>query len=422
MDHIEAEAVYIVEGIEADPLLRAKVQAMMEHVRSQRVERVDDAGLNEAIVEHRLHGRPLHGMKGDVRAVVIFNRFRFDDPPAVRDARKEQFPELFRNPMLKLSGYGGFDWRDSGSAEYRRTTGAVCQPAYQLHTIVGCPFRCAYCSLGHFHNILLNVEEFVARLDELIDPVEGQTLYQYDNWTDTVCFEPEYGGSRAMVEYFAQKAGRYLELYVGKSDNVDFLRDLDHRGKTVCCWSVAGETQTRQFERGAAGLEARLQAARRCQEAGYAVRFRLSPIIPVRNWREENRELIRRLFALTTPDLITFETLRYLDYDAVCRSLDVELLDLELLEAMRAVRGQPVAFGSQIPDGFRVAVYRYIIDELEAGSPATPYALCREQRATWEVFAADFARHGQTPDGYACNCGPTSSRDRPVLRARRQGV
>jgi spore photoproduct lyase len=215
-----------------------------------------------------------------------------------------------------------------------------------------------------------------------------------------------------MVQYFARKPGRYLELYVGKSDHVDFLLDLDHRGKTVCCWSVAGRTQVEAFEPFTAGLEARIESARKCQEAGYPVRFRLSPIVPVTNWREENRELIRHLFARTRPDLITFETLRYLDYDDVCRDLDPDLLDSEMLAAMRAERGQPVAFGAQVPDAIRREVYGFTIDELEAAGPATPYALCREARTTWDFFAPEFARHGQSPESYVCNCGPMSSPDR----------
>ncbi|MBM3498183.1 MAG: hypothetical protein FJX74_05885 [Armatimonadetes bacterium] len=415
MDEIAAKAVYIVEDVERDPFLRKKAHRMLGCIHSERVEVVDDAGLNAAAIEHQLNSLPRHGLEDDIRAVVILNRFRFDDPPEFRKAREEQFPELFRNAMHKLSGYGGYDWRDSGSPEYREKTGCVCQPAYQLHTIVGCPFRCAYCGLGRLHNVLLNVEEFVGRLDGLIGDGGGQTLYQYDNWTDTVCFEPEYGGSRAMVEYFAQKPGRYLELYVGKSDRVDFLLDVDHRGKTVCCWSLAGETQAERFERGTASLQERLESARKCQEAGYAVRFRLSPIVPVRNWREENRALIRRMFETTRPDLVTFETLRYLNYEAVCSSLDPEALDPELLEAMRAIQGQPVGYGCEIPDDFRREVYGFIIEELEATSPATPYALCRELRSTWELYAEDFGRHGQGPDYYVCNCGPTSAPGHPLL-------
>ena len=420
MHTIEAEAIYIVEGVEDEPRARARVERMMPFVHSPRVERVDDAGLAAAVDEHRLNSLPRHGMSDEVPTVVIFNRFRFDDPPELQAARREQHPQLFVNPMLKLSGYGGYDWRDSGSPEHRRKTRAVCQPAWQLHSIVGCPFRCAYCGLGRMHNVMTNMEEFVERLDGFIGDGGGQTLYQYDNYSDVACFEPEYGGSRLLVEHFAERPGTYLELYVGKSDNVDYLLDLDHRGKTVCCWSVAGPTQCDRIERGAASMEARLQAAKRCQEAGYAVRFRFSPIVPVSNWREEYRELIQRLFALTRPDLITFETLRYLNYEALCTALDTGILDEALLESVKSTSGTTPRQGCEIPDDFRREVYRFIIDELEAVSPNTPYALCREQRDTWEFFEEDFARHGQHPDRYVCNCGPTSSPDHPLCGAAGQ--
>ncbi len=408
MRSLTAEAVYIVEGVEDDPRMRARLERMMPHIRTERVETVDDAGLAAATREHALTSTPHHGMFDEIPAVVVFNRFRFDDPPETQEARKTAHPELFANPGLKLSGYGGYDWRDSGSAEHRRKTGSVCQPAWQLHSVVGCPFRCAYCGLGRLHNFMLNMEEFVERLDGRIGSNGGQTLYQYDNWTDIACFEPEYGGSKLLVEYFAEKPGKHLELYVGKSDNVEYLLDLEHGGKTVCCWSIGGRTQCDLVEREAASMDARIEAARQCQEAGYAVRYRLSPIVPVRNWREESREVIQRIFERTQPDMITFETLRFLDYDSLCTAFDTDILDPELLEAVKSTSGATVKQGCEIPDDFRRKVYRHIIDELEAAGPDTPYAFCREQCETWELFGEDFARHGQHPDGYACNCGPTS--------------
>ena len=42
-----------------------------------------------------------------------------------------------------------------------------------------------------------------------------------------------YGAAKLLIEFFARQPGRALELYVGKSDNVDYLLDYDHRGHTV---------------------------------------------------------------------------------------------------------------------------------------------------------------------------------------------
>jgi spore photoproduct lyase len=416
MMRLRASQLLIVEGVEEDADTRRRAERMRPLIDADGVRHVGDEQLNAVVEELDLNRPTRHGMDMDDDAVIIFNRFRFDDSPQQRAAREERYPALFAAPIRKLGGYGGFDWKVSGTPEWRRRTGCVTQPMYQLHTIVGCPFRCAYCSLGHCYNIMMNMEQYVERLDGWIGRQAGdQTLFQYDNYTDTVCFEPEYGGAELLVAHFANADGRWLELYVGKSDNVEFLLPLEHKGGTIACWSMSGRTQSMAIERGAADVEARIQAARRMQQAGYHVRFRLSPIIPVENWEAENRELIERIFELTEPEVITFETLRYLDYDDIVQLLDVSLLDGEWLEVMRSVRGQTPSQGGEIPDEYRRRVYRFIMDELERVSPHTPYAFCREARSSWEFFAADFARHGQHPDNYVCNCGRISTPDNPIF-------
>ena len=409
---LKASKLYIVEGIVEDTTMRERARRLQEGIRAESIEYVGDEELNEIAASGELNSNRC-GMNAEIEPVVIFNRFRFDDPPDVQEKRREDFPYLFKKP--KLAGYGGFDWRDSGSAAYRERTGLVCQPAWQLHTIVGCHYRCAYCSLSNPVILMMNVEELVDRLDDNIGNVSGQTLYQYDNYTDTVCFEPEYGGSRLLIEYFAKREDEYLELYVGKSDHVDHLLDLDHRGHTVCCWSISGKTQSRAFEYKAASTSDRIDASRRCQEASYPVRFRFSPVIPVRNWEEESREMIEELFANVRPDVITFETLRFMDYADIKACFDLSLLDEEFLQVMEDAQGRKPLQGCQIPHEYRHRVYRFIIDELERVSPETPYALCRASRAMWEDLADDFSRHGQTPDRYVCNCGPTSAPGNELL-------
>jgi spore photoproduct lyase len=263
--------------------------------------------------------------------------------------------------------------------------------------------------LGWFVNLMLNMEDFVSRLDEWIRQGPAQTLFQYDNFTDTVCFEPEYGGTKLLIDYFAGQPGKALELYVGKSDYVDFLLDYDHRGHTVCCWSLSARTQSRALESRTAPREERIESMRKCQDAGYPVRVRLSPIIPVRNWRAENREMLERLFQAVTPDVVTFETIRFLNLKAMKESFETSLLDEEFVSAMETAPEKPANQGCEVPDDYRRMVYAFIIAELERLSPRTPYAFCREKRDIWDCFAPDFARHGQTPDWYLCNCASDSA-------------
>jgi len=400
-----ASKVLIVDGVDDDPQARECARRLLAGIRTDDVRRVGDEEFR-AIVRDELAALPRHGMAAEIEPAVVLNRFRFDDADEDKQRRIDEFPELNRS---KFNGYGGFDWRDSGSPAYRERTGLVCQPAWQLHTIVGCHFRCAYCSLGWFVNVMVNMEEFVGRLDGCLERCPDQTLFQYDNFTDTVCFEPEYGGARLLIDYFAAKPGKALELYVGKSDHVDSLLDYDHRGHTVCCWSLSGPTQSRRFEHRSAPMEGRIEAMRKCQAAGYPVRVRFSPIIPVKSWRDENREMIERLLRDVEPDVITIETIRFLDHDAMARDFDLALLDEEFVRAMRDAQGQPHAQGCEVPDDYRTSVYEFIFAELDRVSPGTPVAFCREKRDLWVHFDEVFARHGQSPDAYICNCGPYSA-------------
>ncbi|MEW6357156.1 MAG: spore photoproduct lyase family protein [Planctomycetota bacterium] len=407
MQRVPAKKVIITKDVEKDSLSMARAERLMTGIDAEEVVRgVDDAALCRIIQADGLDkGCARHGVKGKVESTIFFVKGRFTAAEEEKAKRKEQYPPLFANSGYRFHGYGGFDWRDSGSQKYRETTGLVCQPAYQLHTIFGCPFRCAYCSMGRIICMKVNLEEFVGHFDEWMKVDPNQTLYQFDNGTDVACFEPEYGAAKLFVEYFAKRKTQYLELYVGKSDNVDYLLDLDHRGHTVPCWSVSCQTQSTVIERGTAPMRKRIDAARKCQLAGYPVRIRFSPMVPVRNWRQENREMIEYLFSQINPDVITFESIRFMNHDQMIKDFGEENLAPEFVEQMRRAKADEKSRGCEVPDVYRVKMYEFIVNEIERISPRTPYAFCREKRDVWDIFQDDFVRHGQNPDKYLCNCG-----------------
>ncbi len=423
---LTARAIYIKSEASEDPRSMARIQRMLPFIHCPTPPViVDDAALQALVEAEGLNELTRHGQHGhEIEPVVIFNQFLLHHTPEERARRQARFPALFQHWMQQYAGYCGWDWRQSGDEDFRRRTGLICQPAYTLHSFWGCHFRCVYCDLGHVAHILVNLEDWIDHLRAGLNNLEhapDQRLFQWDNGTDVVCWEPEYGGTRLLVELFAQQADKYLELYVGKSDYVDYLLDYDHRGHSICCWSLGTETQCRLIEPRSAGMEARLAAARKCQQAGYPVRIRLSPMAPLRGWQQEMRHLLRRLFTEITPDLITMEPLRFYTHAALLRDFPPDSLDPEFLTAMTNL--PKTADGreqSEFPDDLRVRMYRCVLDEIARLAPQTPVALCREQRRVWETLADDFRRMGQHPDDFVCNCGPRSAGADPrLLRACR---
>jgi len=420
MDPVRARGLYIKKEAHEDPRSMARVERMLPFIEFAGEPEVIDDEAWHALVSGERFERPRHGRRADeVEPIVVFNQFLYQHSPEEQSRRRERYPELFRPGHGPYGGYGGWDWRASGEPEWRRSTGLVCQPAYAIHSLWGCHFRCMYCDLGHVANVYVNLEDWTDHIRQGLASLEkspSQVLFQWDNGTDISCWEPEYGGTKMLVELFAREPGKYLEIYVGKSDNVDYLLDYGHRGHTVCCWSLATETQVREVEKRTASMEARLRAARKCQEAGYPVRMRLSPIVPTVGWEPELRRMIARLFEEVDPEVITIEPLRFFTHHQLCADLPPGLIDTEFVEAMREVADTPDPWQrSQFPDRLRMKIYRVVLEEVERISPHTPVALCREKKRVWDALGKEFERMGQHPGRYVCNCGPTSAGPNPLL-------
>ena len=423
---VKARALYIKKEASEDPRSMARVERMLpfiSHTGEMKV--LDDAAWRDVVVNElncTRHGRDAES----VEPVVIFNQFLYHHTEEERKRREELYPELFRGKIQHYSGYSGFDWRNISEAQHRDTMNFVCQPAYALHTFWGCHFRCAYCGLGNVANINVNLEDFCDYVRESfhhIDKQPGQKLFQWDNGTDVVCWEPEYGGTKMLVELFAAEKDKYLKLYVGKSDLVDFMLDFDHKGHTSCCWSLSTEKQAQLIELRTAGMEQRLAAARKCEEAGYPIRIRFSPMAPLVGWEEDTRHMIRRMFEEIQPEVLTIEPLRFQSYRQLADDYEPDIFDPEYVEAMKGREKLSEEWEkTQFPKELRGRMYRVVLDEVERVSPHTPVGFCRERKIIWDDFKADFDRMGFSTAKPVCACNPFASCDNPVLGTNRRSA
>ena len=263
---------------------------------------------------------------------------------------------------------------------------------------------------------MVNMEAFVAHVAAQIRELQPpQSIYKWDNFADAIAVEPEYDATRLFIEHFARDPQNYFLLYAGKSDNVDFMLDLGHNGRTIIQWSVSPETQSTRIEPETASGAERIHAAAKCQQAGYRVRFRFAPIVPVRGWREEYVELIRQMFDQTRPDVVVFNMIGWMDYSALRSCLDFSLLDGKYVPMMESAAPllEGRAYGP-LPHEARAEIYRFLMSEVRRVSPATPMALCLETPAMWAELRD---LHRQDPEDYVCVCGPRCTPGNPLFDA-----
>lgn len=304
--------------------------------------------------------------------------------------------------------FPGYSWRElRNGARERDAHGVLCHTAIEIQSAVGCPFDCTYCPYTSFVCVRLDVEAFVDRVSELALARPSQSLFKLNNRSDTLGLEPEYDLAPALVERFAELDGQYLMLYA-KGAEVDALVELDHRGKTVASFTLTPEPLARLLEPGAPPLSARLAAMTQLARAGYPVRARFSPIVPLRGWRDVYGDLVSRLFEAATPELVTLWMLSMIAVEDLGAIVPLELLDEEALTAARLAADQMrERKGAPFPPRVRTLVYREVAEMVRASSPGTQVALCLETAEVWNaVGPAVVPRRGS---GFICNCGPRAT-------------
>lgn len=412
MYRLNPPAVYAHESVMADPQLRSRVERVVAALAEpRRIVAFSDADIPAMVLEQGLlAGRQAMGTLAEVRdPVLLFQTFRFDGHEAVerriqalRDAGVDTSPMTLQN----LAAGGAFHWWDSNLASDEFKDDKVCRPCWRIHMQQGCVHKCSYCTFGGLLVAMVNVEEYCVHLGRIVDRHPWQQTYLLDDDGDPPCLEPELGTLGPLVEWFATVPDRYLVVHT-KTWNTAWMRDLDHRGHTIMLWSLSGRTQAGQIEHVTGSPEQRVEAARLCQEAGYPVRYKFKPIIPVRSWREDAEEVVRLVFERTRPDMISLCTFMWMDVEEMERRLPADLLDPTFLsaargekEAMAPTRARP------FPDEVRRKIYEFYLREIRRWDADVPVSLSTENFRMWGLMGREL---GASAVNYVCGCGPQST-------------
>jgi hypothetical protein len=299
-----------------------------------------------------------------------------------------------KNPNIIFSG---FDWNDEFNhpekindskfvpgkvrfADFRDgmklgNEGIACNSGYELHVADGCLYACNYCHVGDALMVMLNLEEVLPRIDDLMQIKPEQKVFKCDNSTDILTLEPELGATKLFVEHFAEK-NKYLLLFA-KSDNVDHLLQLEHNSRTITGFTFSTDYCAKNFEPGTPSLDERITAARKCQDAGYHLRIRFSPIIPVESWREDSSEMIQKTFEQLNPEVVSMEMLCHMDYPTMNKCLDNPVLDSKFSNNL----GRKYEL---FETSLRQEVYTFFSDQIKLHNPKVRRTLCLETPRVWE--------------------------------------
>jgi spore photoproduct lyase len=103
---------------------------------------------------------------------------------------------------------------------------------------------------------------------------------------------------------------KHKVLLLTKSTWIQHFLKNDWQQNAILAWSMNTPKVAAGYELYAPTFNERLLAAKQIAEAGYTIRIRFDPMIPVPNWQQEYTNTINELCSTFTPERVTLGTLR----------------------------------------------------------------------------------------------------------------
>lgn len=262
-----------------------------------------------------------------------------------------------------------------------------CCNYHVINQTSNCPIDCTYCILQFYLNN--PVTTVYANSEKLLTEVKDKIATQPKRFfrigtgelSDSLAFDSSSEFSKDIVSYFADLDNVLLELKT-KSNRVENLLDLDHKGHTVVSWSVNPQVIIDAEEHKAASLEERLQAMKQVQDAGYKIGFHFDPLLYHEDWETTYPDLIRQLFEVVDPKNVAWISIGSLRFPPEMKDKVLEKFPKSKIMFAELIRGMDGKM--RYPKPLRLDMYRTVYNALrQYGGDQLFIYFCMESEEIW---------------------------------------
>jgi|Deesub1362A_J573_1020465.scaffolds.fasta_scaffold00051_32 spore photoproduct lyase len=242
----------------------------------------------------------------------------------VREIRikKKEYEALdgSRKLLVQQVGDGSIIKRFEKTGPPKNPRDIVCPHFLEFKWANGCFYDCAWCYLQgtyRFHpewkNGKPNIKDFdvIRRHTEaFLNNGSPPELLNSGELADSLLYEGNgHSFSRFIIPLFNSQ-NKHKILFLTKGCNVKNLLELRMPRQVILSWTLNALPVAQRWEKRAPRVEHRISAAKKCYDAGYTVRVRIDPIVPIKNWDVHYKNLIDMIFSNFRPERITLGSLR----------------------------------------------------------------------------------------------------------------
>lgn len=270
----------------------------------------------------------------------------------------------------------------------------VCPHFLELKWAYGCPFDCAWCYLkGTFRfrpegtsPVVKPYEKTRVHVQTFLSEAASPEILNTGEISDSLMTENSHRPFSKFIIPLFQEQNRHRVLFLTKSSNIRHLLHMGSHSQAIVSFSLNAMPVAERWEK-APQVEQRIQAAKSVFDAGYEVRVRIDPMVPIDSWSEHYFQLLRMIFDNFTPERITLGSLRGL------QSTINGCTDKTWVRYLKTSSN----WGKKIDFETRLAMYSALIDELASTYNYDSVALCKETVRVWETIGIEYK-------SIRCNC------------------
>lgn len=261
----------------------------------------------------------------------------------------------------------------------------------------GCMYNCAWCYLkgtfrfygqkpnGRVPIILKDRARIAKDIAAFLKADLPSEVINTGELSDSLLDEREGDPFSAWIMNFF-KGTQHKVLFLTKSTNISNFLKNSWQENAILAWSINADQVARTWENYAPTARERLAAAGEVFKAGYEVRLRIDPMVPIIDWQTHYADLVNLIADNLKPSRVTLGCLRGLTTTIIYAK------DKSWVEYLteKSNWGKKPAFES------RLKMYDFVIGKLRAAGIRN-YAICKDTLAMWHKL-------GLNMKSIKCNC------------------
>lgn len=275
------------------------------------------------------------------------------------------------------------------AVRFSQEAGNTCPNYWHFSPYGFCPYGCKYCYLAGTLGvkfsptvkIYVNLPEILTEIDRIATRQRKPTAFYLGKLQDALALDSLTAYSTVLVPFFAEHPLARLTLLT-KSNHVDRLLELDHRGHAILSWSLNPPEVSAIFEDNVPPITERLEAMRRVAERGYPVRAVMMPIISIEGWQD--------FYVKFTQHRLETVPIQRLTLGGICSYQGARQLMERKMGLTNAISTHVADASQKVGDGrvryprqLRQEAYSLVIQAVRQLRPDLELALCLEERTLW---------------------------------------